>query len=99
MALPPYLKMQSDGVVLLHVKVQPRSSKNKICEALGNELKIKITAPPVDSAANEALVKFLAEVLGCPRNSVQLVRGATARHKVIAIQGMKPASIAAALLA
>ena len=67
MALPPYLKVQSDGVVLLHVKVQPRASRHEIGAALGSELKIKITAPPVDSAANEALVKFLAVLLGCPR--------------------------------
>jgi uncharacterized protein (TIGR00251 family) len=97
MSLPPYLKVQNDGVVLLHVKVQPRASKNEVGEVLGDELKIKITAPPVDSAANEALMKFLAEVLDCSRNSVQLVRGATARHKVIAIHGVTVERICASL--
>ena len=93
MALPPYLKVQ-DGVVLLHVKVQPRASRDEIGEVLGNELKIKITAPPVDSAANEALIEFLAERLGCPRSAVQLVRGGTSRHKAIAIRGV-PAEVIA----
>ena len=96
MSWPTYLKMQGD-VVYLHVKAQPRASCNQIGEAVGNELKIKITAPPVDSAANEALVKFLAELLGCPRQRVQLVRGATSRHKVIAIHGMKAEDLAARL--
>src|SRR5947199_4759247 len=97
MPLPPYLKVQNDDVVLLHVKVQPRASRNEIGEALGNELKIKITAPPVDSAANEALVKFLAEVIDCPRHAIQLVRGGTSRHKVIAIRGLSADQISAAL--
>ena len=98
MSLPPYLKVQGD-VVYLHIKAQPRASRNEIGEPLGDELKIKIAAPPVDSAANEALVKFLAEVLDCPKNAVQLVRGATSRPKVIAIQGFKPEVIAAVLAA
>ena len=87
MALPPYLRAQAD-LIYLHVKVQPRASRNEIGEPLGSELKVKITAPPVDSAANEALVKFLVEVLGCPRGSVQIVRGATSRHKVISIHSL-----------
>jgi uncharacterized protein len=87
MPLPPYLRLQAD-VVCLHVKVQPRASRNEIGELLGDELKVKVTAPPVDSAANEALVKFLAEVLGCPRRAVQLARGETSRHKVLAIHGL-----------
>lgn len=93
MALPPFLKAQGD-VTYLHVKVQPRSPRNAIGEPLGNELKVKVTAPPVDSAANEALVKFLAEILGCPRRAVQLVRGATSRHKVLSIQGISAESVA-----
>lgn len=96
MPLPPYLRTQA-GVVYLHVKAQPRASRNEIGEVMGDELKIKITAPPVDSAANEALVKFLAEVLDCPRQRVQLARGATSRHKVIAIHGLQADDVAARL--
>ncbi|HEY0550591.1 MAG TPA: DUF167 domain-containing protein [Verrucomicrobiae bacterium] len=93
MALPPHLRAQG-GLVYLHVKVQPRASRNEICEPFGNELKVKVAAPPVDSAANEALVKFLAEVLGCPRGSVQLRRGATSRHKVLSIHGLTAEAVA-----
>ena len=52
---------------------------------MGNELRIKVTAPPVDAAANEALLRLLAQTVGCPRGAVQLVRGHTSRHKVVLI--------------
>src|ERR1044072_6850067 len=93
MSLPPYLRSQVDGV-LLSIKLQPRASANEIGEALGNELRVKVTAPPVDSAANEALVRFLAEQLGCARNRVELVRGQTSRHKLIKLHGMTVEEVA-----
>ena len=61
---PDYVRDQVDGV-LLSVKLQPRASADEIGEPLGGELRIKVTAPPVDAAANEALVRLLAEVLEC----------------------------------
>jgi uncharacterized protein (TIGR00251 family) len=87
MPLPPYLRAQADGV-LLSIKLPPRASSNEIGEPLGNELRAKVTAPPVDSAANEALVRLLAEKLGCAHNRVELVRGKTSRHKVVRLHGM-----------
>jgi uncharacterized protein (TIGR00251 family) len=72
---------------LLAVKLQPRASGNEIGEPLGNELRIKVTAPPVDAAANEALLRLLAETLDCHRGRVELVRGHTSRHKVVRLQG------------
>lgn len=98
MSTPAYLKAQGDGV-LLSIKVQPRASKNEIGEALGAELKVKVTAPPVDSAANEAVLRLLAEVLDCPRGGVQIVRGNTSRHKQILIQRMTLEAVAAKLVA
>jgi uncharacterized protein (TIGR00251 family) len=56
--MKPFLKAHLEGT-LLAIKVIPRASKNQIGEALGAELKIKVTAPPVDSAANRAVIKFL----------------------------------------
>ena len=87
MTMPGFLRAQADGV-LLSVKLQPRASANEIGDALGNELRIKVTAPPVDAAANEALVKLLAHHLDCPRNRVELVRGHTSRHKTIKLYGL-----------
>ncbi len=96
MSTPAYLKAQGDGVVL-SIKVQPRASKNEIGEAMGAELKVKVTAPPVDSAANEAVLRLLADVLDCPRGSVQLIRGNTSRHKQILIQRMPLETVVAKL--
>jgi len=94
--MPSYLQTHENGVYL-SVKLQPRASRNEIGEAAGNELKIKVTAPPVDAAANEALLRLLAEVLDCPRSSVQLARGHTSRHKVVFLQGATVATVAAKL--
>ena len=87
MTIPAFLRVQADGV-LLSVKLQPRASANEIGDALGSELRIKVTAPPVDAAANEALVKLLAQQLDCPRNRVELLRGHTSRHKTIKLHGL-----------
>ena len=96
MKLPSYLRVQPNGL-LLSAKVQPRASKNEIGQALGDELRIKVTAPPVDSAANEALVQLLAQVMDCPRARVELVRGHTSRHKIIKLHGMSVETVAAKL--
>jgi uncharacterized protein (TIGR00251 family) len=96
MSIPPFLRIQSDGV-LLSVKLQPRASSNEIGEPLGNELRIKVTAPPVDAAANEALVRLLAETLDCPRNRVELVRGHTSRHKTVKLYGYSAEALIAKL--
>jgi uncharacterized protein len=92
MTTPVYLREQSDGV-LLSVKVQPRASRNEIGEALGNELRIKVTAPPVEAAANDALIHLLADALGCGKSRVELVRGHTSRHKVIKLHGYTAAEV------
>jgi uncharacterized protein (TIGR00251 family) len=97
MSEPGFLQSRPDGVYL-SLKVQPRASKNEIGEVTGNELKVKVTAPPVDSAANEAVLSLLAATLDCPRNAVQLVRGATARHKQVRIVGMAGEEVARRLL-
>ncbi len=66
------------------VRVVPRSSKNEV-SLEGDTFKVRLTAPPVDGAANEALTRFLAERLGLPRRVLQIVQGATGRRKIIHI--------------
>jgi uncharacterized protein len=87
-----FLKERSEGT-LLFVKAQPRASRNEIGEAVGNELKIKVTAPPVDSAANVAILEFVAEKLNCSKSAVVLMRGETSRHKTILLRGFKPEAV------
>ncbi len=94
--LPDFITAQADGVNLA-IKLQPRASKNEIGEPKGPELRIRVTAPPVDAAANEALLRLLADMLECPRGKVELVRGHTTRHKIVRIHGATPATIMAKL--
>lgn len=95
--LPGFIKSQTDGVIL-SVKLQPRASRNEIGDALGDELRIRVTAPPVDAAANQDLVELLAKTIGCPRGRVELVRGQTSRHKTIKIYGVEPEFVLQKLL-
>jgi hypothetical protein len=88
---PATFLRETSGGTLLSVKLQPRASTNEIGAPLGDELKIKVTAPPVDAAANQALVEFLAEKLGCSRGKVELLRGHTSRHKTVKLHGFKAA--------
>jgi uncharacterized protein (TIGR00251 family) len=94
MSKPAFLRVEADGL-LLSIRLQPRASANEIGTPLGNELRIKVTAPPVDSAANEALVRFLADTLDCPRNRIELVRGHKSRHKVLKLHGISAESVLA----
>ena len=90
--MPAFITSQPDGV-LLAIKLQPRASKNEIGEPLGSELRVKVTAPPVDAAANEALVRLIAETLDCPRRKVELLRGHTSRHKIVRVDGVTAATV------
>ena len=85
--LPPFLTESKDGL-LLKLKVQPRASRNKLGDPSGDEWRIWVTAPPVDAAANKAVLELLAEELDLAKSQVQLVRGDTARHKVVRIVGL-----------
>jgi len=95
---PATFLRETSGGTLLSVKLQPRASRNEIGEPLGDELKIKVTAPPVDAAANQALVAFLADQLDCPRGRVELLRGQTSRHKTLKLHGLLPAQVLEKLL-
>jgi len=96
--MPAFLTVQADGVTLA-LKLQPRASKNEIGVVSGSELRIKVTAPPVDAAANEALLRLLADKLDCSRSKVELIRGHTARHKIVKVHGLSAAAVLAKLSA
>ena len=88
MSLPDFLRSQPDGT-LLSVKLQPRAATDEIVPHGGTdaELRIRVTAPPVDAAANEALIRLLAERLDCARGRVELLRGHKSRHKIVKLHG------------
>lgn len=97
MNLPPCIRVQG-GVVTLSVKAQPRASRTEVAGLFGDELKIKVAAPPVDGAANQALIEFLAETLGVAKRDITLARGASASHKQFAISGVDAQTVASRLL-
>ena len=84
--------------VVIKVKLLPRSSRNHIAGKEGNRYKIKVTAPPVDGKANEALIKLLAKNLGIPGRDIEILSGHTSRLKTIRIQDLSTGDISDRLL-
>ncbi len=73
----------------LALRVTPRASKNEIVEILSDgTVKVHLTAPPVEGKANEALLKFLAEILDVPLSCLDIVAGAGGRDKLISVTDM-----------
>jgi hypothetical protein len=77
-----------NGRVRLSVRVQPRASANGIAGIHGNSLKIRLTAPPVEGAANDALVIFLADTFAVPRRAIKILAGESSRSKIVEIEGV-----------
>ncbi|HEY6011231.1 MAG TPA: DUF167 domain-containing protein [Nitrospirota bacterium] len=75
----------------LSVRIQPRSSKNEASLMEDGGLKIRLTAPPVDGAANEALIRFLADALSVAKSQVEILSGHTSKNKIIRIGGISKA--------
>lgn len=79
---------ESEGGVTIAVHVIPRSSRNEIAGVQGDAVKIKLTAPPVEGAANAALIAFLAGRLGVRKSAVSIVRGQASRAKTVRVEGV-----------
>lgn len=79
---------ENDLGVSFAVKVHPRAKKDAITGALGDALKLSLTAPPVEGRANEACIEFFAKLLKVPRTSVSIASGLSSRNKVIRVVGV-----------
>lgn len=90
-AQPPWQQVPSG--VILHVHLQPRAARNRLVGLHGGALKIALTAPPVENAANTALLSFLATLLHLPRTSFALISGAKSREKRIRITCPEPQTL------
>ena len=91
------ITVTEDGV-RVRLLVQSRASHTEIVGVKGDAVKIRVAAPPVDGAANEELVRFLADRLGCPKRAVELIQGQASRHKVVAVSGASVDAVSRALL-
>lgn len=84
----PY-KRTKNGITI-EVKVEPRSSQKGIAGVMDNNvLKVKLTSPPVEGAANEQLIEVLAEELQVKRSQVRVIRGQSSKRKVVEISGIE----------
>jgi uncharacterized protein (TIGR00251 family) len=88
---------QRGEAVAFTVRVVPRASRNKIAGIHDGAVRIRLTAPPVDGAANEALIGFLANVLRVPKRDIELVSGQTAQTKVVSVSGLSTEEVEARL--
>jgi hypothetical protein len=72
---------------ILKVYLQPRSSRNEIVGTYRDGIKVKVTAPPIEGKANEALIKFLAKEFKISASSVEIIKGHNSREKIVRIGG------------
>jgi len=85
MAQLKFIEERKDGVCL-NLRIQPGAAKNEICGAHDRALKIRLCAPPVEGAANKALVAFLAKTLGIRKSSLRIIAGQRSRDKKILVE-------------
>ncbi|TSE21429.1 hypothetical protein Talka_00097 [Tepidimonas alkaliphilus] len=92
-------KRDPNVTAALTIYCQPGARQTRLAGLHGGLPKIQLAAPPVDSAANEALIAFVAERCGVPRSCVRIVRGHTSRTKRLAIDGLDNAGALQAMQA
>lgn len=80
---------ENEEGIFIKIKVQPKASKNEIKGLQGDALKVRLTAPPVEGAANQACIDFFAKLCKVPRLRVEIVSGLTGRNKTVFIKEMQ----------
>jgi uncharacterized protein (TIGR00251 family) len=90
---------QSGNDTIFPIIVQPRAGSNQISGILGGEVKVRVTSPPVDGAANTLCREFFAKLLHIGKSKVTIVSGEKSRHKIIKIEGVKSSKVAEIILA
>jgi uncharacterized protein (TIGR00251 family) len=93
---PSWLRPVPAGVEL-RILVQPRAGRDQLVGVQGDELKVRLAAPPVEGAANAACCGFFAKLCSLPKSRVTLVAGESSRHKRLLLSGAEPAIVAAIL--
>ena len=83
----------TDAGLTLRVRVQPRASRDAHAGEREGALVVRLTAPPVEGAANEALSRFLGKALGVAPSAVRVVSGTTGRNKVVSVAGLDAATV------
>jgi uncharacterized protein (TIGR00251 family) len=90
------LRVERHGAsIRVHVHVQPRASRSEVVGTHGTALKVRVHAPPVEGAANDAVISLLSAQLGVPRRAVRIVAGGASRAKTVDIEGTTEAAVRA----
>lgn len=89
---------RKDGSLRFEVHAKPRARKSAVVGVSEGKLEVALGAPPVDGAANDALVELLSDVLGVPKRAVSIVRGGSSRHKLVSVEGVDEARLRALLV-
>ena len=74
--------------VTLRVRVQPKASRNQVDGYSSGKLRLRVTAPPEDGKANQAVVSLLAKTLGVPKSRLRILRGQASRNKLVAVESL-----------
>ena len=85
---PIYLKKEGEDL-LLRLILQPKASRDKFVGLLGEELKVAITAPPIDGKANAHLIKFLSKQFKVAKSDITVEKGQLSRHKLVRVHNPK----------
>ncbi len=92
------MNLRDDGdSVTIDILVQPRASRIRIGPLHGDRLKVAVTSPPVDGAANAAVVALFAKALRLPKSAIEVVHGATSKRKTLRLIGTTRAAIEAVI--
>lgn len=83
-----FLRLTAEKTVSLDLYIQPKASRDTICGLHGDELKLAITAPPVEGKANKAVIAYLAKLFGVSKSCVSIVSGRQSRHKRCSVEGI-----------
>ncbi|HEY8448300.1 MAG TPA: DUF167 domain-containing protein [Thermomicrobiales bacterium] len=94
--MPAWLSDRPEGASLT-IAAAPRSKQNAVGPVTGDALRVRVTAPAVEGAANAAVIALLAETLGVPKSRLRLIHGQTGKRKRILVEGMTAADILARL--
>lgn len=94
----PCLAVLPDGSLLLHLLVQPRASHNALAGLHGDQLKLRLTTPPVDGKANKAVIAYLAKLCHLPKSAFTLKSGHQSRSKTLLVSGIEQQALQEVLL-
>jgi uncharacterized protein (TIGR00251 family) len=89
---------KAEGGAAFAVRVVPRAKKTEIAGVQGGALKVRVTAPPVEGAANKALLNFLADILQVRQNQLEIAAGTTSQQKMVCVIGLSPPEVERRLL-